>query len=102
MTTSAAGTPSTAPASIPAPAEVPSLSAAPRPASPVQATAPGTDTHVDADGVEVTFATIEEALVAFAAGQPLVVVDDALDVLDLEDRVREDLGGPVVDLLGEP
>jgi len=77
MTTSAAGTPSTAPASIPAPAEVPSLSAAPRPASPVQATAPGTDTHVDADGVEVTFATIEEALVAFAAGQPLVVVDDA-------------------------
>ena len=35
-------------------------------------------------------------------GEALVAVDDALDVLDLEDRVREDLGRPVVDLLGEP
>ena len=29
-------------------------------------------------------------------------VDDPLDVLDLEDRVAERLGRPVVDLLGEP
>ena len=29
-------------------------------------------------------------------------LDDPLDVLDLEDRVRERLGRPVVDLLGEP
>ena len=35
-------------------------------------------------------------------GQRRVVIDDPLDVLDLEDRVRERLGRPVVDLLGEP
>ena len=35
-------------------------------------------------------------------GQALVGVDDPLDVLDLEDRVREGLGRAVVDLLGEP
>ena len=32
---------------------------------------------------------------------PRIAVEDALDVLDLEDRVRQGLGRPVVDLLGE-
>ena len=35
-------------------------------------------------------------------GEADVLVEDALDVLDLEDGVDERLGRPVVDLLGEP
>ena len=35
-------------------------------------------------------------------GGPLVRVDHPLDVLDLEDRVRQHLGRSVVNLLGEP
>ncbi len=87
MTTSAAGSPATAGS--------PLTSVAPPPAAPPTAVDP---TAVDpsavdpsdarpritpagvaeqAQGAEVSFATIEDALAAFAAGQALVVVDDA-------------------------
>ena len=36
------------------------------------------------------------------AGQRWIGLDDPLDVLHLEDRIRQRLGGAVVDFLGEP
>ncbi|EIV96418.1 bifunctional 3,4-dihydroxy-2-butanone-4-phosphate synthase/GTP cyclohydrolase II [Frankia sp. QA3] len=66
MTTSAAGTSSTA---IPSP-PVPVLSAA-------VTGAPATSTGTANGDADVSFASIEDAIAAIAAGQPLVVVDDA-------------------------
>lgn len=82
MTTSAAGSPATAGS--------PLTSVAPPPAAPPTAVDPSAVDPSDArpritpagvaeqaQGAEVSFATIEDALAAFAAGQALVVVDDA-------------------------
>ncbi|WP_242419331.1 3,4-dihydroxy-2-butanone-4-phosphate synthase, partial [Frankia sp. CpI1-P] len=66
MTTSAAGAPSTA---IPAP---------PVPVLPTAVTGTSDAGPATGDGdVDVTFASIEDAIAEIAAGRPLVVVDDA-------------------------
>ncbi|MCM3925208.1 bifunctional 3,4-dihydroxy-2-butanone-4-phosphate synthase/GTP cyclohydrolase II [Frankia sp. AiPs1] len=83
MTTSAAGASSTA---IPAPSvSVPTSSgtgasgtgASGTGASGTGASGAGIGPASGVDGVDVTFASIEDAIVEIAAGRPLVVVDDA-------------------------